>query len=200
MGRELHDALEVKDRYTQWFTRMCEYGFDEGKDFCSFLSESTGGRPSTDHQLTIPMAKEICMIQRTEKGKEIRRYFIETEKQYRQKTINTSSLKADTPLDLPVREYNGQRVLTFSDIDSVHGRPDGTASRNFRTNRNYFIEDEDYFKVCRRQKDVYKKTTPVAIQVIHLSNRCKICRYIAFLYSVCQPVWLLFDFLSAKKY
>lgn len=78
-GRELHEALEVKTAYKDWFPRMCEYGFTEGADFCSNLSESTGGRPSTDHQLTIPMAKEICMLQRTEKGKQFRRYFIQVE-------------------------------------------------------------------------------------------------------------------------
>lgn len=81
-GRELHKALEVKTAYKDWFPRMCEYGFTEGKDFCSFLSESTGGRPSTDHQLTIDMAKEICMIQRSEKGKQFRQYFIEIENQW----------------------------------------------------------------------------------------------------------------------
>ena len=61
---------------------MCEYGFEEGKDFSSFLSESTGGRPRTDHQLTIPMAKEICMLQRSDKGREFRKYFIEIEEQW----------------------------------------------------------------------------------------------------------------------
>lgn len=49
---------------------------------------------------------------------------------------------------MPVREYNGQRVVTFRDIDSVHQRPEGTAGRNFRTNRQYFIEGVDYFTVC----------------------------------------------------
>ena len=79
LGRELHEALEVKTAYKDWFPRMCEYGFTEGEDFCSILSESTGGRPAIDHQLTIPMAKEICMLQRTEKGKECRQYFIKVE-------------------------------------------------------------------------------------------------------------------------
>lgn len=82
MGRELHEALGVKTAYKDWFPRMCEYGFTEGKDFSSFLSESTGGRPSTDHQLTIPMAKEICMLQRTEKGKQFRQYFIKVEESW----------------------------------------------------------------------------------------------------------------------
>ena len=71
-GRELHAALEVRTAYKDWFPRMCEYGFIEGRDFCSFLSESSGGRPLKDHQLTIDMAKELCMIQRTEIGKHCR--------------------------------------------------------------------------------------------------------------------------------
>ena len=81
-GRDLHDALKVKTAYKDWFPRMCEYGFTEGTDFCSFLSESTGGRPATDHQLTINMAKELCMIQRNELGKQFRQYFIQVEEQW----------------------------------------------------------------------------------------------------------------------
>ncbi len=80
LGRDLHELLEVESNYTTWFKRMCEYGFAEGTDFIPFLEESTGGRPSQDHQLTIEMAKELCMLQRTEKGKQARQYFIELEK------------------------------------------------------------------------------------------------------------------------
>lgn len=82
LGRELHEFLGVKTLYKDWFPRMVEYGFTEGKDFSSFLSESTGGRPSTDHLLTIDMAKEIAMIQRTDRGKQARQYFIRVEKEY----------------------------------------------------------------------------------------------------------------------
>lgn len=78
-GRELHKALGIKTAYKDWFPRMCEYGFSEGVDFCSFLSESTGGRPATDHMITIPMAKELCMIQRTDIGRKFRQYFISIE-------------------------------------------------------------------------------------------------------------------------
>ena len=78
-GRELHAALEIETRYNDWFLRMCEYGFQEGKDFCSILSKSSGGRPGTDHAITIPMAKELCMLQRTAKGKQCREYFISCE-------------------------------------------------------------------------------------------------------------------------
>lgn len=81
-ARDLHDFLEVKTAYKDWFPRMREYGFTEGEDFCSFLSESTGGRPAQDAVLTIDMAKELCMIQRNEKGKQARQYFLQIEKDW----------------------------------------------------------------------------------------------------------------------
>ncbi|MDR0872811.1 MAG: antA/AntB antirepressor family protein [Prevotellaceae bacterium] len=80
--RELHAALEVETRYNDWFARMCEYGFVEGKDHYSVLSNGEGfGKAAvrTDHKLTVSMAKEICMLQRTPKGKQFREYFISVE-------------------------------------------------------------------------------------------------------------------------
>ena len=81
-GRVLHSFLEVATPYDKWFPRMVEYGFTDGLDFSTFLSESTGGRPATDHAIRLDMAKEIAMIQRTEKGKQARQYFIQIEKDY----------------------------------------------------------------------------------------------------------------------
>lgn len=81
-GRELHEALKIGTPYDKWFPRMCEYGFFEGIDFSTFLSESTRGRPATNHQLTIDMAKQLCMIQRTELGQMFRKYFIQIEEQW----------------------------------------------------------------------------------------------------------------------
>ena len=81
-ARDLHEFLEVGADYRHWFPRMCEYGFTEGQDFRSFLTESTGGRPAQDAQLTIEMAKEICMLQHNEKGKIARQYFIQLEKDW----------------------------------------------------------------------------------------------------------------------
>lgn len=82
LARDLHEFLEVKTAFKDWFPRMCEYGFSEGTDFSSFLSESSGGRPAQDAQLTIEMAKEICMLQRNERGKQARQYFIQLEKDW----------------------------------------------------------------------------------------------------------------------
>lgn len=85
LGRDLHEALESDTRYNDWFKRMAEYGFTEGTDYYSILSnrsDGKAGKPKTDHQLTIEMAKEICMIQRSEKGKQCRQYFIAVEEQF----------------------------------------------------------------------------------------------------------------------
>lgn len=79
-ARELHEGLDIKTPYTMWFERMAEYGFEEGKDFFTKMLESTGGRPSLEHEISVDMAKQICMIQRTDKGREYRQYFLDLEK------------------------------------------------------------------------------------------------------------------------
>lgn len=82
-GRDLHTALEIDSNYTTWFKRMVEYGFAENEDFTTCFpnleSEIHGGHNKIDHALTIPMAKELCMLQRNEKGKQFRQYFIKVE-------------------------------------------------------------------------------------------------------------------------
>jgi len=83
-GRDLHEFLGVRDKYSQWFNRMSEYGFIEGFDFIPILGKSSGGRPKQDHQLKVGMAKEISMIQRTERGKLARQYFIDCEERLKQ--------------------------------------------------------------------------------------------------------------------
>lgn len=82
LARDLHQFLEIGSEFSHWFKRMCEYGFSEGTDFSPFLTESSGGRPAQDAQLTIDMAKEICMLQRNERGKQARQYFIQLEKDW----------------------------------------------------------------------------------------------------------------------
>lgn len=84
-GRELHEQLGVETPYRIWFPRMCEYGFVDGTDFKTAnknVHRADGtAMPQTqsDHMLTLSMAKEICMIQRSDVGRQIRRYLIEVE-------------------------------------------------------------------------------------------------------------------------
>lgn len=78
-GRELHELLGVKSKYADWFKNMAAYGFEEESDFTAFSKNLENGGRTIDHQLTVPMAKEICMLQRNEKGKQARQYFIKLE-------------------------------------------------------------------------------------------------------------------------
>ena len=82
-GRELHKVLEVKTEYRHWFKRMVEYGFAENTDYTPVIFDHPQNKqPTTDHALKLDMAKEIAMLQRNEKGKQVRQYFIEVEKEY----------------------------------------------------------------------------------------------------------------------
>ncbi len=115
-ARELHEILEIKTKYKDWFPRMTEYGFTEGEDFNSLIFEQVqmeGNREVrrmvTDHHIKLDMAKEIAMIQRSEKGKQIRLYLLEIEKAWNspeqimaralklaERTINSLSSKIES--------------------------------------------------------------------------------------------------------
>lgn len=84
-ARELHDFLEVRTNFNDWINRRIkEYGFVIDSDFCSFLGESSGGRPGQEYSITIDMAKELSMVERNEKGKQARQYFIQCERKSKQ--------------------------------------------------------------------------------------------------------------------
>ena len=83
LARDLHKELEIATRFNVWFPRMCEYGFDENVDYIRVTQkcDTLGGKQEmVDYQITIDMAKEIAMLQRTERGKQIRKQLIELEK------------------------------------------------------------------------------------------------------------------------
>lgn len=86
-ARDLHESLNIKTKFNDWFSRMCEYGFQNGIDFNLLKIEQVQiegvrkvKRDITDYQISVDMAKQICMIQRTPEGKQIRQYFLDLEK------------------------------------------------------------------------------------------------------------------------
>lgn len=84
-GRDLHKFLEIKTEYRKWFGRMVEYGFEENIDYVRVTQKcpTLGGvQDIVEHHLKIDMAKEISMLQRNEKGKQARQYFLEVEKRW----------------------------------------------------------------------------------------------------------------------
>ena len=123
-GRQLHRFLEVKTAYKDWFPRMCEYGFWEGIDFCSKMSESTGGRPSVDHTLTLDMAKELCMLARSDKGKQARQYFLQIEREWNspEKVMARALLLANKKLEEQTIQLESQKpkVLFADSVAASH--------------------------------------------------------------------------------
>lgn len=119
-ARELHEFLGVDTRYNDWFPRMCEYGFAEGTDFNLLKNEQVrqeGKRMVTrivdDAQLTIDMAKEICMLQRNDKGKQARQYFIQLEKDWNspEKVMARALRIADEKIRLLSLENSKQKQI-----------------------------------------------------------------------------------------
>ena len=90
-ARELHTFLESKQQFADWIkNRIYRYDFEEGIDFVVFhkdMKNSKGGRTSIEYAITVTMAKELAMVENNAKGKEVRKYFIECERQAKQANI-----------------------------------------------------------------------------------------------------------------
>ena len=99
-GRELHKFLEVTERYSTWFERMVKYGFVENVDYtgCKFFN-TLARQELQDHAIKLDMAKEVSMIQRNEKGKQARQYFLEVEKAW-----NNPDMIIKRAMDLQARK------------------------------------------------------------------------------------------------
>lgn len=105
-GRDLHKVLEIKTQYTKWLERMKEYGFEENVDYIAIsqkrLTAQGNHTEFIDHVLKMDMAKEIAMLQRNEKSKEVRKYFIQVEKDFNspEKIMARALLMADKKVKL----------------------------------------------------------------------------------------------------
>lgn len=168
LGRDLHETLKVETPYSMWMPRMIAYGFIEGTDFLtinkSVIRADGVEMPQTqvDHQLTIDAAKEIAMLQRTDKGKEVRQYFIELEKkwndpvsimaralQYAEKQID--SLKNTNATLLPKAEF----------YDAVIESTDTIEMATVAKILNVGIGRNRLFEILREQKILRDDNTPL---------------------------------------
>lgn len=100
-GRMLHEFLEIGRDFTNWIKQMLEYGFEEEGDYFVYspklASKGRGGHNKKEYALTLDMAKEICMIQRSDKGRQARKYFIECEKKLRENEQKKQEAFAQLP-------------------------------------------------------------------------------------------------------
>lgn len=117
-GRGLHDFLGVGKDFSTWFKDMTEYGFESGKDFSPIsVKTPNGGRPRIEYAMTLDMAKEVAMIQRTNKGKQARQYFIEIEKSYRQAQIDSQGLSPQTQFAVSAAQALATQERKLKQID-----------------------------------------------------------------------------------
>lgn len=148
LGRELHERLKIKTAYKDWFPRMCEYGFVDGKDYGSFLSnrsDGLAGKPRTDHILTLDMAKHIAMIQRTPEGMEIRQKLIDLEKNVSHYTVGQpSSLQILNMMVQAVNEQAARSAETEKRVDAIE-----SGFNNMCSIMTVSVKD-DARKVCQR--------------------------------------------------
>lgn len=161
-GRELHKFLGVNDNYTDWFKRMTDYGFTENVDFAGLSEKSdkpTGGRPRIDHVMTLDMAKEVAMIQRTDRGKQARQYFIEIDKQAHHDMTGLSpatraAVAATQALAAQERRLNrvDAKVDAISDIVSISTMDWRRATRDIITKIAHMRGDD--YQATRN--DIYK--------------------------------------------
>lgn len=109
-GRDLHQFLEINTRYNDWFKRMCEYGFIENLDYIAITQKRVTAQGNetkqTDHNLSIEMAKQLCMLARNDKGRAAREYFIEVEKEW-----NSPEKVMSRALKIANNVINEQKVI-----------------------------------------------------------------------------------------
>ena len=183
-GRELHEFLDVKTPYDKWFTRMCEYGFTERIDFTTFLSESTGGRPASNHALKLDMAKEISMIQRNEKGKHARQYFIKIEKKYQQLSQPKSQseiilMLAQQNVDIEHKQLeieNTQKQQRI-ELDTIKIKQDNIVEIVSLTSKNWRDKIKSILKTIAKSKggmDAYQSVYSESYNALEERAKCKL--------------------------
>ena len=119
-ARALHTGLGIRSNFTTWFDRMCEYGFTEvdyKKCFPNLESGCNGGQNRVDYLISVDMAKQICMIQRSPEGKQIRQYFIDLEKAWN--TPEQIMARALKVADKRIESLKQDNVLLAQDVERM---------------------------------------------------------------------------------
>lgn len=155
-GRQLYAFLEVSTRYNDWFPRMCEYGFIEGVDFYSKMSKTSDtGRPSINHYLTVDMAKQLCMLQRNEKGKIARQYFIEIEKAWN--NPEAVMIRALNYANKRLEELKTEVLTMKPKAEYFDCLVDRNLLTNFRTTaKEFHIKQKQFINWLLEKKFIYR--------------------------------------------
>lgn len=155
-ARELHEFLEVGRDFTNWIKgRIEQYGFSEGQDFTPILAESEIGRPRTEYYISLDMAKELSMVERNDKGKQARQYFIECERRVKE--------VQKTPT-LPV-EKAASHFLSFKTIATAFGLKDNAQliSANVATRKLTGFDFQQLLEIELATPDQIQYLTPTEL-------------------------------------
>jgi phage anti-repressor protein len=148
-ARELHAFLEVGTHYKDWVKRMLDYGFEEGSDYTLLKFEHAQNKQeATAYILTLDTAKEICMLQRSEKGKQARRYFIEIEKQAKLMYQQFRSVAERPALD----SHSVERMIRQAMVDIDKETSEKRLSARLMNNTERVLS-ENVVKMARMVKD-----------------------------------------------
>lgn len=132
-GRELHKVLEIGTQFTKWIQRMIDYGFTKDVDYTLVIQKRLTNNPKnpyteeTDYILTLEMAKHIAMLQRSEIGMTVRKYFIECEKKLKEQS-NTPMLSPLQKCGLILLDNNSsdmeklQALSEFRELSNNEGK------------------------------------------------------------------------------
>lgn len=117
-GTELYEILGSKQEYSNWIkNRLKECDGTENEDFTIILSKSTGGRPKTEYIIKLDTAKEMAMLERNEKGKQVRRYFIQVEKKYKDASLVTQELSPQLQFLINVELEQKRQAEKLEEVD-----------------------------------------------------------------------------------
>lgn len=138
-ARELYAYLEVPTKFADWIKRMLEYGFSEGEDYeIVFLKNENNplnGRPSIDYALTMDCGKEISMLQRTEKGKQARQYFIEMEKRAKAPALSQLDILANS---IQILQNQAREMIEVKAVQALQGEAIRLIEARTTTRPDYF--------------------------------------------------------------
>ncbi|MGB3512145.1 MAG: antA/AntB antirepressor family protein [Microcoleaceae cyanobacterium] len=165
----LHKELEVKSYHSDWLRRRIEnYGFVKGEDyFISKMSKSKKmGRPTVDYLLTLDMCKELCMVENNDRGRDVRKYFIAVEKDYRKKEV----IRA---IGIETRKTLTDAIEESGENERMHGHGYSTFT-NFVYKITGLSEDyKEYKKIVKQVggKGDYRGTlTPDQLKRVELAE------------------------------
>lgn len=118
--RKLYDALEIKSKFNDWKNRMFSYGYEENIDYIAVTQKKVTAQGNSseyiDYYLKIDVAKEVCMIQRNDKGREFRRYFIEVEKAYNDLQFRIGDKKHQLKCMEMLQDFFTRRIKTGKSV------------------------------------------------------------------------------------